>query len=1557
MDTLEERKAALLRSRGIDPAQYDIDMNTRAVIPRPGAVTQDPMTQMFGGPLKPKEPGMLESAWNRVTTPPANMGPIETFARSAVGAIPETAGALALAPIGVAGGTALGGLTGPAAPVAAPAGALAGGVGAAIGGSYLGSKTEEALAPDFWKRATDTSTAEPGLATTIARELGSAAPQLLGANWAKSLAGLKNVLQATPTLTRFTPAQKAVLANAAVGTGVGAGSAVMEDVQSQEGVGVGTVPKALIRGAAGLLGNEPNRLGTAMSLGQWKPTPAITDEWAGAAGRARDAIVRPRTATEATPEDLAAMAARDVTPQWEPFQIEAPAQRPALPEGTYEPNFTRGSGITRPPAVDPAFAKEDVRAGRSGYVPDFSMPERQPKLPAPGETAREQGQTDALQLGVHTDEWDKVIKDVASRKYKADVESGIDDLRGKGNIPVAGSVKPVGDLERYLIQLSKAAGADTGPHEMLHTTIMDVLARGTPGEKRFAERVLAAAGGEEKFVQEGAQEFMRRLAGEAAPGGGRGTLLKDLTSFIRAKLGNATSEDLKALGANTLRRGAGASQYRPEAPGPAPRVASGATSSKEGEKSPKKPNETQRTQPLNIRGPGDENAPGASGTASEVQPVDADVEVRPDGDTGVRVAGDTSRPAPIVEPVGMAAEKPAPERAETIAAQFAETLNAKSSKRVTLLPPGSPDVAVPKGLAVVDVPQGRAVYNPQKISLAAVRKGGEGVQYDGRLLGMSQESKPKVGENVVTASKGGVGDIVTEAVAPGGEAAAAKAVSEAVPGGKVEVRPAAEIVGERYQPLGPREYFEENPVAGPELKRSRDFLMGPVRRLEKMGSEAHRTVGDAFRRLFSKRDMVRGRFGGILSDIGRADKAVAREAYEAFVRRVDTQEEPVLSSREAQDLYEKMSDWYRETGQAQIDAGQLINGRERGLDPFGAFTLPSRDTMRILTEQQGTDKFKALRGEFVEYNRQRGFSEAEANDAFEAYVTGLPRSESASSAVDFGAVSSPEGTKLPPSWIEPDAASAFERYLNRYANSRAWYDVVESDEGVSKYLRGGESLERDPDVVRAFNSFREVGENSKAVRTFKSASSVINTGILGPLTRARDLATTPFKALAYAPVADIPSVYAELFSPGKHMAAAKSTGLLSPSGHTLVKEVLNANDAVVGTLDKIARTGATVQGLEALETAARTTAQALGTGIGKAYKARAAAGDEFAKDFLSNLGSDAANISDEELGTRVARLFQGQYNALGAPEFMSRGALSPFFTLSRWSTEQYNNFRQFAVEPAIKGNPAPLMKFIVAHLLGGAAVSQIGELFTDKKPYIAEIEEIKNAPDPDRQTQEAAYKIGNMLQAVSLAGIPFDIAMLGAKAMTGRPGAEMTAPAIDIAQDALIRTYKMTQAILSGVPAEDVLLQYGKDLAKRNVQLYQILTRGTEEREQQNRTRDLRMYERLAGKPITPPMSTIDYSRADERAFDEEQDLGAAFQRAQGLKQRAAEKYPPGTREFADELRKFRASRLTTMPVDPRARMDYLRFLAETQGEEKAREALQEYQRAREIQLRKRAMF
>lgn len=1596
--TREQREAKWLQSVGKDPAQFQVDPTSGKVVPR----------QIDTPTPKPNPTGWME-----------------TFGRSAIGAIPETVGGF----VGMGAGGALGGAM-------VPAGATAGGplaiglpfIGAAgggFGGAALAHKLEDEFAPQGYKDFVSKGSQE----NPMAAEIGAIVPQLLGSNPLKSLRSIRGLLKATPTATRFTSEQVGKIAGIGGGAGIGAGSAVVEDYGKPGGMDMDTARKALIRGVAGVAMSEPNRLGnTFAGGGLMKPTPEMGDRWAGAGRVARDAmqqegriptvegetypgtkdadvvdadVIPPRGLLEDAPRGLPPSKLGISEPP--PNQVGTQQQTDDVMARAAEDLLRAQQQQNIPPKVDPRYAREPVVPPVQDQPPvppredpNFTLPNRplnespqqgqlpEPEFVPPSQTEgmseqdylrakkggvrsgipieRQQPQEQGNVLGLTSPEWDELIKGVGQEGYKSDVETGKVGLKSDSGIPVAGRAQLPTDLEKGLVQIAKNAGVDTGPHELLHVLANDVLERGTKGEKSFMQRILKGLGGEEQAVQGSAQEFTKRLIDEG--GGVEPSLLKDLTSFVKARyLRNATPADYKRILANTLRHGAGSEQYRPgelrsQAKPPV----------LEGENSPKKPG--SRNQEL---------------------------------------------------------DKPIPETPETLQKQL-EITASPEGKAVTLLVHNSPAVPIPSGLRSVDVPQGKAVYNPAKITEAEVIKAGQGEQFDGRVLGMSSEVKPKtyyhvttdedslrsgnyitkkatpfnrkgfhvfdnredaefvlgnrkedgynnakilevtipeheivpdneslgrayiakqfkpeyLTQHVVTTSKEGVKDVITEAVAPGGESAAKDVQQRAVPGGETEVRPAEDVLWERTQPLGPRETYK-----GKEPKESTwnkikskipTVWSGPAQKLLASKDPLRQQSGDLFNRMYSNRDALRGKYGSVIRQ-GVKDPKLFREAYEVWLK--DSKTGKLTTVRpELRPFLQAQRDTYKQMRLDQNAAGHLINGRLGGVDPTGAFNVPSSEWVKKLhTLDKNSDEYKFFKREHIAENRNRGYTPEAAEKLFNKYIEDISASGDPANAVDFGAVSRAEGGKLPYSAIEPDPIVAWEKYIDRFTTARTWHDAVEKVPAMKRLFEGETSLSRDPDVVDAFNDFKgsQAGGLPEAIRI---AQRGLYTGIMGTATRTIDMATTPFKILAHTPVKHMPEVIGEMLQPGKYVEASYQSGLNKPAGNSFAKERAEIGVDATGILNAAIKKAAEYQGANKLEFIARVFAQAGGQTLARLQKIDALAGDKSAQRFLNKSGTDWNKVSPEEAGGRIGHLAQGHEGGRNTPKFAREGMPSAFFTLSKWNIEQWNNFVQHAIIPAVNHNEfGPLFRHIAVGLLGGAAVIELKQLLNNKKPYVASIEEIKNAP---HKKGAIIAKLGQFAEATSTIGyVGSMINNLLIKTTTGQLHNEaFTSALAEATNDSATRIVSALNAMFSGADISDVTTMLLKDLLQRNIQLYSIAMSHSKDTEVRNMVRDYKVYRELHGKKNTTPVSNIDYSRSSEHILDR-MDAKEGLVKRKEINAEAEKKFAGDRKGFRQEMEKYDTSRQGFFPSDRKEQDEYKAWLEKTQGKEKATQVKQ----------------
>lgn len=770
------------------------------------------------------------------------------------------------------------------------------------------------------------------------------------------------------------------------------------------------------------------------------------------------------------------------------------------------------------------------------------------------------------------------------------------------------------------------------------------------------------------------------------------------------------------------------------------------------------------------------------------------------------------------------------------------------------------------------------------------------------------------------------------------------------------------------------------------------IFTGGTDRLRGTGSKEKAMVADAVEELHALRRNLRGKYGSQMLEATRKlswsdQQALYGKLYEeSTIRKVLRNEVP----EHLKPAYDTLRRVYKQMREDQIAAGQANrHGEEPGIAPYDWFNMPSLDTMRVLREHQGSPTWEKLKKEFIEHNEKRGRSTAEAAEAFANITKGGGDARNLADHFSFKAVRAPHGFKLPKSWIEPDLNHAIDRYVNNFAKDRAFYDVIESNPELmqalgQKYYKNKEplppelegkinSVMQDPDVESVFRSYLGTLTDS-ADKLMPSVGRLVNTLILsGPRTRLTDLATTPFKALPYVPVGELPGFLKAMTSWRRMTESAlnaKRTGFVHVNKQMIMRDVLGAGERMASGLDKISEAVTTYSGAEALEKASRILAQNAGDYIGQIQRRMARAGDKEAIAFLEKISKNWDKLPDEELATRIGQLFQGKYDITNLPAWMQDSPIAPFFAMMKWNVEQWNNFKKFAVEPLKRGNVAPLASTLVSGLAGGALLKEMRDALGGTKGEDITFEEYENAPDRDAANRQMAARLGMWAQVTGTMGIMSELTNQMLDVVAGRENAGFRYPVAEFIRDTFEKGVSAGEAIADGVGIEEVMTEFLRDWGRNNVQMIkfaQVLygyadPESDTGKEMANRTlrRDMRMFETLHGYPRSPrPMMAPQYKTLPEREFEKSRDIGEMSAMRREILERARENaIDPRTGRFDRErflayTRRYARSNIPYMPSPASSPMKFrerLDFVRRTQGEAAALELRKKYMEDRRFQ-------
>ena len=807
--------------------------------------------------------------------------------------------------------------------------------------------------------------------------------------------------------------------------------------------------------------------------------------------------------------------------------------------------------------------------------------------------------------------------------------------------------------------------------------------------------------------------------------------------------------------------------------------------------------------------------------------------------------------------------------------------------------------------------------------------------------------------------------------------------------------------GRKYQPLGPDEGSYKGAKLPPREQPRRGIFAGNVEALRRSGNPDKQYFAERADELFARIRNYSGKYENEilkpLVDLSTADqKALVELLYDE-----DATGTPIVPAARLRPAYKAVRAGLRLMGDDQIAAGQLINGAPRGIDSTYFPNVVDPTVLHDLAYNTGSKRALELERQYIDYNTDRYVNKngmpradaaAKAQESFDAF-RGALKPMSIEGGFDFGAVTMREGGKLPPTWVSADPVAGFRSYIKRFARSRAFYDTIQRDERAMAALGGknyfdaagreqpitikADNLARDPNARALMESAIGVTHESQEGITpaiGRLANSLLLSNVM---TRVTDVTTTPFKALSYLPASEIPGLIGHLGNMRKSMENAYRTGGVRRGDMMVLRDVLGAGDRFVRGSDKLAEQIVKWTGSEALEKGARFLAQNVGEYVYDVNKTLAARGDKRALEFLNRLTPEWRTLDRAEVSQRVAQLFQGRYDATNLPIWIANSPAAPFFSMMKWNIEQWNNFKRFSWQPALNGDPMPLVKTLLGGAIGGAIVGELREEISGKKQRVATMDELRfgfDKGDKSRAAVEAMRKAAFIAQITGTLGIVGELVLqaldIGAK---DKPQG-FSWPAFEMASGAVSKIQNAAAAVIDKPnDAGQILANMANDLAKDNFSQYRIALNtldrmgvdtgaaaGAGQVEESNRRRDLRMSNKLRGEKVQfSPFIEADYAGTKERRMDKTRDMAEARRLGVELK-REARANAKTQEEYKSALSKLRASRIVGIPSrenNPAQYRAHIQFVLETQGEEAATRLRQTYARLRREQEIKAAPF
>lgn len=595
--------------------------------------------------------------------------------------------------------------------------------------------------------------------------------------------------------------------------------------------------------------------------------------------------------------------------------------------------------------------------------------------------------------------------------------------------------------------------------------------------------------------------------------------------------------------------------------------------------------------------------------------------------------------------------------------------------------------------------------------------------------------------------------------------------------------------------------------------------------------------------------------------------------------------------------------------------------------------------------------------------------------------------------IDFAALRRAEGYGIARELREPDYLRTFTRYGARVASDLAKSKTLTNNEQmrIALRLRHPNTNELPPESqhfegvgtikdISSHPNVQAVMQNLFGVhydstlpsQLIYSIGRLANSGLLGPGTYTRNTAQLLANFTPFVQARDMPLLLKAVTQLSKDAAQAFTSGAVrashgdlllgndaSSSPHTIVRMIMKAAEGI--------RIG---QGAEHVEKGARYLSYSWAKLIMQANIGRARNGDAAAIAYLRDMGKTLLDekqlqqlltkdqpITDDmimRLSKELVDRGQGRMDDTTLPAWATESWFAPFFQLSRWSIDHYNQVKKPVFDPLVKDkNPSALFKYAFATILTGAAIKKITEYLSGKRGNEPTLREAMTEGD----IREKVLAIANLLQLGSFMGIAGDISdytmntllkgIIKKNAPAGYPLATVATTMAQNLADA-------RRAIDDGEDYMDVIFEFTKQQMIDSFQAarYAQAHLNPEETKDKERYRDISTFERLSNlKGITDYTSANSMLRSDEKEFKRTEDIGRAEELRKGIENRIVDKaltYPTDLQ--LGELRKgFGRLSKNSYQVMPNPKDNpiefqrYYEFIRKTQGEDAADKLTSDY--------------
>lgn len=617
---------------------------------------------------------------------------------------------------------------------------------------------------------------------------------------------------------------------------------------------------------------------------------------------------------------------------------------------------------------------------------------------------------------------------------------------------------------------------------------------------------------------------------------------------------------------------------------------------------------------------------------------------------------------------------------------------------------------------------------------------------------------------------------------------------------------------------------------------------------------------------------------------------------------------------------------------------QVINGtiQARPFVPVANYfnQAPNKRFWKAITRGDQAEK-EAVRKLFVDHQMKfGGVNQQQAEEIFNDITT--IASGKASPYVEYAQLRLPEGVGLPKE-LRLNAFDALQRQVNKQGMDIAWHRNLESDPDLGPQLGYREDgrgnpypkgvanlLGSDEDVRAAMQDY--VGLIDPSAQSFETADRLVKTLLVQTPSQIWNILQSAAQLGRVMRVDELGAALKGIkgfFSTPAQQEAIRR-GSVRAGRNVNPASAEDAHGFFNGVSDLIQTLTAT----ENLEKRHRTAFDVIGKSISQN---RLRTGDTEFFNFWgpADWQSWSADKLTDYTTARFVESMAGSYSAEELPNWITRGSgskLRPFFSLARWSVGQTNRFIDEVYKPALKGDIKPLLGSITGGLLSAGAINWLKEELTNRKPRELTWEEYLQLGGKD-----TPYTLASKAATAGYAGALGNIAFQLVAASKGEKPQGFENPALAAATETGERLLQFLNAVQNGdTTFGEGIWPLMQQIAMDRIQLGRMLLEskpdeGKREEAIARRTGYLPPRNLSSGTMVSPFSATGLTRRGDVEGL-----TGLISNRL------ARGQNPPGI-----------TSAVRTNP-------DYYKFIAEAQGPEAARAAIE---RDRELTKRRASMY